>query len=222
MKQQNVILLHGVAKTKHCMHKLGKYLQTQGYFVINQSYPSFSDSIPVIAEQTIGALLKQCPAGQPIHFVTHSMGGILVRSYLAKHNVENLGRVVMLGPPNQGSALVDILGKLVTNKQLCKQAIMQLGTQRHDLPQQIGSANFELGIIAGKRTLNPILSLFLAGRNDGKVSVENTKLSGMKAHLTLPVTHPFMMRNNRVIKQVQHFLEHGRFEQEGLARRVIG
>ena len=88
---------------------------------------------------------------------------------------------------------------------------MQLGTHQNALTQQIGKAEFELGIIAGKRSVNPILSLFLSGLDDGKVSVENTKLAGMKAHLTLPVTHPFMMKNPKVIKQVLHFLEQGIF-----------
>ena len=176
MKQQTVILLHGVAKTKHCMNKLAKHLQAQGYRVVNQSYPSFSDTLPILAEKTIAELLAKCPADQPVHFVTHSMGGILVRCYLAKHKVENLGRVVMLGPPNQGSVLVDILAKLDRKQYFSTQAIMQLGTHRNGLTQQIGDANFELGIIAGKRSVNPILSLFLAGRDDGKVAVENTKL----------------------------------------------
>ena len=211
MKQQTVILLHGVAKTKHCMNKLAKHLQAQGYRVVNQSYPSFSDTLPILAEKTIAELLAKCPADQPVHFVTHSMGGILVRCYLAKHKVENLGRVVMLGPPNQGSVLVDILAKLDRRQYFSTQPIMQLGTHRNGLTQQIGNANFELGIIAGKRSVNPILSLFLAGRDDGKVSVENTKLMGMKAHITLPVTHPFMMKNSKVIKQVVHFLAEGYF-----------
>ena len=211
MKGQTVILLHGVAKSKHCMNKLGRHLQAQGYAVVNQTYPSFSDTLPVLAEKTIAQLLAKCPQDQPVHFVTHSMGGILVRYYLAKHKVNNLGKVVMLGPPNQGSALVDILNKLDAKQHLSTQPIMQLGTHQNGLTQQIGKADFEVGIIAGKRSVNPILSLFLSGRDDGKVCVENTKLAGMKAHITLPVTHPFMMKNHQVIKQVIHFLASGDF-----------
>lgn len=221
MKSQTVILLHGVAKTKHCMHKLAKQLQVQGYCVINQSYPSFSDTLPDLAEKTIARLLAECPSDHLVHFVTHSMGGILVRCYLAKHKVHNLGRVVMLGPPNQGSPLVDILEKLDNKHHFSTQPIMQLGTHRNGFTQQIGNANFELGIIAGKRSVNPILSLFLAGRDDGKVSVENTKLAGMKAHLTLPVTHPFMMKNPKVIQHVLSFLANGHFVASNNKNRVL-
>lgn len=193
------------------MNKLAKTLQAQGYRVLNYSYPSFTHSLPELAENTISQLLAKCPSDQPVHFVTHSMGGILVRCYLAQHKIENLGRVVMLGPPNQGSELVDILAKLDTKQYFSKQPIMQLGTKQDGFTQQIGKADFELGIIAGKRSVNPILSLFLAGRDDGKVSVKNTKLTGMQAHLTMPVTHPFMMKNRKAIKEVLHFLDKGEF-----------
>lgn len=218
MKQETVILLHGVAKTKHCMNKLAEHLQKEGYTVFNQSYPTFTETLPVLAEKTISGLLTQCPDNQPIHFVTHSMGGILVRCYLAEHNIKNLGKVVMLGPPNKGSVLVDMLvetlSKFDKKQQLSTLPIMQLGTHQDGLIQQIGGASFELGVIAGESTVNPILSLFFRGSNDGKVSVESTKLAGMKDHLTLAVTHPFMMKNTKVINQVSYFLANGRFKKK--------
>jgi hypothetical protein len=88
---------------------------------------------------------------------------------------------------------------------------MQLSTKDSSVPNRLGEADFEVGIIAGKRTVNPILSTLLEGENDGKVSVDSTKLQGMKDHLVMPVTHPFMMKNNNVIYQVQYFLENGCF-----------
>ena len=211
VEKETVILLHGLAKTDYCMRKIAMSLDKIGYQVINSRYHSFKLPIEMIADNTIDEALELVENGNTIHFVTHSMGGILVRLYLQNKTINHLGRVVMLGPPNKGSRLIDILQKILTHPDIKSTSGMQLSTTESSLPNRLGKATFELGIIAGKRTVNPILSLLLEGENDGKVSVESTKLEGMKAHLVMPVTHPFMMRNNRVIEQVQHFLVNGVF-----------
>lgn len=211
VENETVILLHGLAKTDYCMRKIAASLEKAGYQVINCRYASFKLPIEMIADNTIHEALALVKKHNTIHFVTHSMGGILVRLYLQNKKVSHLGRVVMLGPPNKGSRLIDILQKVLTHPDIKSTSGMQLSTTANSLPNRLGKATFELGIIAGKRTVNPILSLLLEGENDGKVSVESTKLEGMKAHLVMPVTHPFMMRNNRVIAQVQYFLANGLF-----------
>ncbi|WP_019614836.1 esterase/lipase family protein [Psychromonas ossibalaenae] len=185
--------------------------------MINCCYPSLKYSMEILAENTINQALQLCPESDKVHFVSHSMGGILIRLYLQKRHINNLGRVVMLGPPNQGSQLIDLLGRLIKNRHFNKQAGMQLGTEPDSFVNSIGGADFELGIIAGKRSVNPILSTLLPGQNDGKVAVHSTRLSGMKDHLVMPVTHPFMMKNNRVISQVKHFLQHGLFSRDELS-----
>ncbi|PKF61847.1 alpha/beta hydrolase [Psychromonas sp. psych-6C06] len=201
------------------MKKLQWVLDKQGYQVINYSYPSLKYPIEQLAEMVITDALTQCRHTTKIHFVTHSMGGILVRLYLQDNTIEQLGSVVMLGPPNQGSPLIDYARQILGNNLFKHQAGMQLGCTQRGISQQLGRANFELGIIAGKRTVNPILSLIIGGQNDGKVSVESTKLAGMKAHITLPVTHAFMMFNNKVIQQIVHFLRKGEFlEADSLCR----
>ena len=88
---------------------------------------------------------------------------------------------------------------------------MQLGTGELSVPNVLGPADFSLGIIAGNSSINLILSTMLPGPNDGKVSVESTKLKGMSDHITMSVTHPFMMKNSKVIEQVIYFLENGKF-----------
>jgi hypothetical protein len=92
---------------------------------------------------------------------------------------------------------------------------LQLGTGQWSVPNNLGPANFEVGVIAGSRSINLILSTLLPDSDDGKVTVENTRLEGMRDHITLPVTHPFMMRNPTVIEQVIYFLRHGTFRKTG-------
>ncbi|MGB2247177.1 MAG: esterase/lipase family protein [Alcanivorax sediminis] len=206
-----VILLHGLARTARAMKKMEKALSDDGYVVINQGYPSTRHSISELAAQALPTALARCPKQGDVHFVTHSMGGILLRQYLSTHSLPRLGRTVMLGPPNQGSEVVDRLGQWAPFRWVNGPAGAQMGTTPDSLPIQLGPVDFHLGIIAGSQTINFLLSTMLPGPNDGKVTVERTKVAGMHDHLVLPVTHPFMMRNVRVIEQVRFFLETGRF-----------
>jgi pimeloyl-ACP methyl ester carboxylesterase len=208
-----VILLHGLARSNSSMGKLAKALNDAGYHTINDGYPSTSYKVDKLAEDAISWALAKCPKEATIHFVTHSMGGILVRQYLQVKTIKNLGRVVMLGPPNKGSQVVDKLHKLPGFKLINGPAGMQLGTGELSVSNQLGPAKFEVGIIAGTRSINLILSAMLPNPDDGKVSVENTRLEGMQDHIELPVTHPFMMKNKQVIRQVICFLKNGVFSQ---------
>jgi len=142
------------------------------------------------------------------------MGGILIRQYLESGNIDRLGRVVMLGPPNQGSEVVDVYRKFPGFKWIGGPAGLQLGTGEASIPRSLGPVTVDVGIIAGTRSINPILSAILPDSDDGKVSVESTREEGMNDHLELPVNHVFMMRNGEVIEQVIHFLENGEFLHE--------
>lgn len=212
MANECVILLHGLARSDSSMKTMAKELSNTGYIAINYDYPSTDFPIEKLAEDAINDALSLCPQQTTIHFVTHSMGGILVRQYLSQHTIENLGRVVMLGPPNKGSEVVDTLHSVPGYELINGPAGHQLGTDILSVPNKLGPADFELGIIAGTRSINLILSTMLPETDDGKVTVENTKLDGMKDHIALPVTHPFMMSNKTVIEQVIHFLKSGSFK----------
>ena len=180
--------------------------------VKNVNYASTRHSIEELAENAISPALADCAAGQVIHFVTHSLGGILVRQFLHRNRIENLGRVVMLGPPNKGSQVVDKLSDFPGFRFVHGDAGLELGTGATSVPNRLGNANFDLGIIAGTRSINLLLSFMIPGADDGKVSVENTKLEGMRDHLEMEVTHTFMMQNKKVIDQVIHYLQSGKFK----------
>lgn len=205
------ILLHGLGRSQSAMSDLAVALERAGYTTVNKTYPSTKYRIEKLADDAIAHALGACPKKSKINFVSHSLGGILIREYLSKNNIDNLGRVVMLAPPNKGSEIADKLSLLPQFKKINIPAALQLGTSRFSVPNRLGPAHFSLGIIAGTRSINPILSQVLPNPDDGKVSVESTKLAGMDDHIALPVTHTFMMRNKTVIAQVLFFLKKGRF-----------
>ncbi|PIE00279.1 MAG: alpha/beta hydrolase [Thiothrix nivea] len=209
---ESVILLHGLARRSHSLRRMAAILRKQGYHVVNNDYPSTQYPIAELTESAVSAALAQCPADHKIHFVTHSMGGILVRQYLSQHRLNQLGRVVMLGPPNQGSQVVDKLRDWPVFRWINGPAGVELGTDMASVPRTLGAAEFELGVIAGSRSINWLLSTLLPGPNDGKVTVESTRLAGMTDHLVLPVTHPLMMRHPDVIRQTLYFLQYGEFQ----------
>lgn len=209
-----VVLLHGLARTENSMNDMEEALIGQGYKVVNTGYPSRKHPIEILAKEAIGSALRKCGSDSEINFVTHSMGGILVRQYLSQHEISLLNHVVMLAPPNKGSEVVDALGHFPGYQLLNGEAGLQLGTDENSLPNLLGSANFDLGVIAGTSSYNLILSTIIPGEDDGKVSVERTRLFGMNDHLELPVTHTFIMNDDEVISQVIYYLKEGEFRRD--------
>ncbi len=210
-----VILLHGLLRSKRSMGRLERSLASHGYKVINIDYPSTKQPIEQLAEESLAPVIARCgqtPGIKKIHFVTHSAGGITVRYYLKHHELPTLGRVVMLSPPNQGIELVDRFKDNFLFRALNGPAGLQMGTDMHSVPLKLGPVDFELGVITGNRSLNPIASLLIPGPDDGVIAVERTKVAGMSDFLLIPTTHTFIMMRKGVIEQVLHFLEHGAFK----------
>ncbi|MFW2403833.1 MAG: esterase/lipase family protein [Gammaproteobacteria bacterium] len=209
-----VILLHGLARTSNSMSDMAEALAASGYRVANVSYPSREHPIEELAPLAVGDGLQRCAedAGTgKIHFVTHSLGGILVRYYYEGREPSNVGRVVMLGPPNQGSNAVDELRDVPGFDWLNGPAGFQLGKGPESVPLKLGKPRFEFAVIAGNRTIDPITSAFLDDPDDGRVSVADTKLDGMSDFVVLEVSHAFIMEDDDVIQLVRDYLSTGRF-----------
>ena len=207
-----VVFLHGLARTSASMEKAAAIFEESGYVVANVDYPSRRFPIEDLAPLAVEAGLDECPADSVIHFVTHSLGGILVRYYLEQNEISNLGRVLMFAPPNKGSEVVDRLRHFPGFRAINGPAGNQLGTGEDSIPLMLGPVNYEVGVIAGTRTFNPILSQYLKNPDDGKVSVANTKVAGMTDFIVLPHSHPFIMKSHDAIDQAFAFIETGHFE----------
>jgi pimeloyl-ACP methyl ester carboxylesterase len=191
-------------------------LETAGFIAVNVDYYSREQPIEALAMQVIPQALAQCQAAQcdTIHFVTHSMGGILVRYYLARHSIGHLGRVVMLSPPNQGSEAADGLKETWYYRWYNGPAGLQLGTGADGIAAILGPVTYPVGIITGNvpAIFDEPFSEMIPGEDDGKVSVERAKVLGMTDFLVLPYSHTFIMDAEQTIAQTVHFLRHGKFQ----------
>jgi hypothetical protein len=219
-----VILLHGMGRTSFSMSDIEASLQNRHYHVWNESYPSLSQPVETLSAPAVEAGLAYCQGkqAQRIHFVTHSLGGIIVRYYLQDHKIENLGRIVMLAPPNRGSEVADQMKDGFFYQTIMGPAAQELGTDETSLPNVLKPIDGEIGIIAGKTDGEPWFLPEIPGDDDGKVAVERTKLPEMKDFLLVNVGHTFIMNDEEVIRQVIYFLQHGVFDKSNRAPATGG
>lgn len=212
-QQDGVVLLHGISRTALSFRKMQAALDTAGFATLNLDYASRRHPLETLAgyihpaiEHFAGRLTGE------LHFVGHSMGGLLTRVYIARHRPQRLGRVVMLGTPNRGSEMTDRLKNFAPYRAFFGPAGQQLGTKRDATTEtMLPPVDYPVGIIAGDRSIDPFASLFLPKPHDGRVSIENTKLDGMADHIVVHSAHPFLVRNGDAIAETIAFLKNGKF-----------
>ena len=210
--EDTVVLLHGLGRSRNNMLILEWRLEARGYRVCNIGYDTRVDRIEDAVE-SVRATIESCRKGQgQVHFVTHSLGGLVLRALLDSHEFPEAGRAVMLAPPNRGSEIADRLRDLGWLEPIMGRLATQLGTGAEDLPQRLPSPSIPFGVIAGDEWINPAGPLWLPGPHDGTVSVASTRLSGMSDHIVLPYTHTFIVNADPVAHQVDTFLRSERFD----------
>lgn len=208
-----VVLLHGLNRSWRMMRPMAEALHEAGFTTANVDYPSQSGPIEEMAPLVVGLGLTKCreTGAVRIHFVTHSMGGILIRYQNEQEPIPDLGRVVMLGPPNQGSELIDKTVGWPGFEWISGDAGAQLGTGEDSIPSQLGPVNFDLGVIAGTGTINIFASALLPNPDDGKVSVVRTQVDGMSDFLVVGNSHRYLPSSDIVIRNTKSFLRDGEF-----------
>ena len=206
-----VVLVHGLLRSDRSMQPLARSLSDAGYRTVALDYPTTElppDDLVAVLEREIEACCEDAPR---LHFVTHSLGGLMVRAILAKYRPASLGRVVMLAPPNHGSEWVDRLGDWTLFRWLLGPTAVELGTGPTGFPQRLPRPDYEVGVIAGTTSYRLGADEVLGGANDGTVSVASTRLDGMTDFATVPESHTFIMRSADVAELVRAFLRDGRF-----------
>ena len=212
--QDGVVLLHGISRTTRSFRKMQTALEDAGFATLNHDYASRRKALEALAEDIHPSIQRFADGiDGSVHFVGHSMGGLLARVYLARYRPKRLGRVVMLGTPNSGSEIADRLKNFGAYRAFFGPAGQQLGTQRDaSIEALFPPIDYPVGIIAGDRSIYPITSAFLPRPHDGRVSVANTRLDGMADHIVIRTPHPWLVRNGEAIAQTIAFLKAGKFK----------
>jgi pimeloyl-ACP methyl ester carboxylesterase len=191
-----VVLLHGLWRSVWAMEAPARHLNKAGFETLIIPYPSFRKSLPEIVREVAQDLP---PSPKTTHFVTHSMGGIVLRCLAAEHPELVTGRIVMLAPPNNGSEIVDWLEDSFLGRCFLGPGGMSLSTT--GVPKKIPHFPREqrVDVIMGNRQNVPLFSFLLDGENDGIVTVEGGWLPGLRSFEVLEADHTFMMANPKVL-----------------------
>lgn len=208
-----VVLSHGLGRSDNAMWMLQRRIEAAGFNVCSIDYETFGQSVKHVLTQAKEEINACISDGKIVHFVGHSLGGLVIQDFLSKTSATDrrfvLGEVVLIGTPNKGSEVANKLKDhfLMSLDGGIGQAL-QTGSKT--LGSQIKTSGIAVGVIAGTQS-SSMTSQFFSGPNDGLVSVESTKTENMKDFITLPVSHSAMRYDETVSDQVAHFLRQGKF-----------
>ncbi len=215
-REECVVLLHGMGRSYSSMSAMQNSLTMSGYHTVNIGYPSTRKTIEAIVDASYPVALEKCEQYSPttVHFVTHSLGGIILRKALTGNKPAKLGRVVMLSPPNRGSEIVDAIKDWWLFRWLMGPAGQQLSTREDSVPNQLGAVDYPVGVIAGNKHafFDHLFAKIIPGLDDGKVSVERARVAGMSDFLIVNESHPYIMESRYVQFETGYFLQHGCFK----------
>jgi len=211
LRGEQVVVLHGIARSSSHMEPVANMLEQKGFTVYNLDYPSTKYPLEQLASIVASDISQKIRADQPVHFVGYSMGGIVTRIILNKYRPDNLGRVVQLASPNNGSEIADFLKTNPLYETIYGPAGQQLITEGAGIDELLGDVDYELGVIAGNFSIDPVSSSIIPGDDDGKVSIESTKVKGMRDHIIVSASHTFFPSNQEVLTNTLNFLRFGAF-----------
>lgn len=214
MPPETVLLFHGLGRSALSMRRLAGALRRAGYRTVNVDYRSRAAPIAHLADDIVGAHVARAlgDGAEQLHFVTHSLGGILVRHWAARHALPAGSRAVMLAPPHGGSEAADRLRHVRPVRWWCGPTLDELGTGAESVPGGLGPLAIETGVIAGDRNYFPLFGRLYDGASDGLVAVERARVAGMADFVVVPRGHTFIMQAPETARQTLHFLRHGRFD----------
>jgi pimeloyl-ACP methyl ester carboxylesterase len=216
-----VVLLHGIGMSKYHMQRLESYLEKDGLKVINIDYPSRKHSIEELTKFVHDSIHQHLQKAKTVHFVGHSMGGLVIREYIYSYKPANLGRVVHIGTPNKGSDIADKWQHYQVYRDFFGPAGQQLTSAALKQAPDLGKVTYEIGVIAGSRSIDPFSSWIIPGRDDGKVSIKNTMIEGMVDHIIVPIAHSAMPLSKLVHYQTGYFLKNGSFDHNKSEQELV-
>ncbi len=206
-----VIFMHGALKSASSMDKLEAAFSSADYHTFNWDFNSRDFTVIQNAAKLDSILRHKDYLEHTLHFVTHSMGGIVIRYYLENYNPPNVGRFVMIAPPNQGSQIATELRGFPPFRWLYRKNVDYLVTGSDAFAPNAGIPDCEFGIIAGGTGGKYGFTWYLPGDDDSILSVEQTKLQGAADFILLHHIHATIMMEDDTIKQSLYFIQHGEF-----------
>lgn len=210
-----IVILHGLRRSLKHMKKISAALHKENYNILQISYPStlypLDELIKMVLEE-IGKYISINDKKIKVHFVGHSLGGLIIRGLIKNNFIYNLGRIVMIGTPNQGNIFADYFTGYGIFEYLHGPVSEQLISDQKEFKHLFGEIRSELGIIAGNKVGNYYLGYLLQDANDGRVCVCDTILKGSKEHIIIHESHDELQTNPTVIQKTVNFIKNGKFK----------